>query len=250
MDEGPLLHVYCDESRQTQDRYMVFGGIIVRARAALAFDQAMALWRNAQNMHAELKWVKVSDQKLAEYKSLVDLFFLLAGKNELHFKSVVFDTAQIDYETYHYGDKELGYYKFFYQFLLHSFGPYAVERGGRMLVFMDRRTTKYPLSTFCTVLNRGIRKRYECVRDVVRNVQAVDSKTCNLMQIADVLMGAVGYQNNDYQIRPGARKAKIELADYIARKANLLSLKQNTPRRMRHFGIWLFRFGGRKKETP
>jgi len=63
-------------------------------------------------------------------------------------------------------------------------------------------------------------------------------------------MGAIGYQNNDCHLRPGARQAKIQLADYVGQKAHLLSLKQNTPRRMRYFGIWLFRFSGRKKKTP
>jgi hypothetical protein len=251
MEEGPLLHVYCDESRQTQDRYMVFGGIIVHATAVEPFNQAMNLWRDAQKMHAELKWVKVSDNKLAEYKSLMDLFFSLAGKNQLHFKSVVFDTSLIDYDAYHKGDKELGFYKFFYQFLLHSFGNYAIEKNRRMLIILDQRTTgKQKLSTLCTILNRGIRKKYHCDRDVVRNVQAVDSKTCNLMQIADVMMGAIGYQNNDCHLRPVARKAKIELANYIANKAHLMTLKQNTPWGMKHFGIWLFRLSGPKKKTP
>ena len=46
MEQGPLLHVYCDESRQTQDRYMVFGGVIVHATAVEAFNQAMKLWRD------------------------------------------------------------------------------------------------------------------------------------------------------------------------------------------------------------
>ncbi|NLE37223.1 MAG: DUF3800 domain-containing protein [Pirellulaceae bacterium] len=250
MTMGPLLHVYCDESRQTQDRFMVFGGLVVHASAVEAFNKAMALWRDAHSMHAELKWTKVSGKKLAEYRSLVDLFFSLAGKNQLHFKSVVFDTTQIDYRTYHKGDKELGFYKFFYQFLLHCFGRYGVEYNARMIVHFDQRQTKQKLSTFCVILNRGIRKKFKCDRDVVRSVQAVDSKRCELMQVADVLMGAIGYQNNDCDRRLGARQAKIDLADYIATKANLMTLKQNTPWKMRHFGIWQFQFTQRKKKTP
>ena len=115
---------------------------------------------------------------------------------------------------------------------------------------LDRRQTKQKLPAFGVILNRGIRKKYKCDRDVVANVEAVDSKKCDPIQVADVLMGAIGYQNNDCHLRPGARQAKIQLADYVAQKAYLLSLKQNTPRRMRHFGIWLFRFSGRKKKTP
>ena len=107
---GPLLHVYCDESRQTKDRYMVFGGIIIDAEDVESFNKAMKLWRQSHSMRAELKWTKVSDRKLSEYRALVDLFFSLAGKDSLHFRSIVFDTSEIDYTTYHKGDKELGFY--------------------------------------------------------------------------------------------------------------------------------------------
>lgn len=248
--KGALYHVYCDESRQTQDRYMVFGGIIIRASALSAFNQAMRLWRESHGMLAELKWAKVSDRKLGEYKSLVDLFFSLAGKGTLHFRSVVFDTSQIDYRTFHESDRELGFYKFFYQFLLHAFGPYVTTDADRLVVFFDQRVTRYRFSTLYVVLNRGIRKKYGRGVDAVRNIQAVVSHDCDVIQVADVLIGAVGYQNNDCHLRPGARRAKIELADYIAAKAGLLSLKQNTPWRMRHFGIWLFRFGVGKKKAP
>jgi hypothetical protein len=40
------------------------------------------------------------------------------------------------------------------------------------------------------------------------------------------------------------------LAEYIGRKANLLSLKEKTPWGMKHFGIWPFKFRARKKEAP
>ncbi len=107
MERLPLLHVYCDESRQTQDRYMVFGGIALPATAVEPFNRAMDLWRDAQNMHAELKWTKVSNQKLSEYRSLVDLFFSLAGHDRLRLRLVLFVSTQLDYRTYRRGDKEL-----------------------------------------------------------------------------------------------------------------------------------------------
>lgn len=244
-EKGPVYHVYCDESRQTADRFMVFGGIIVPATNVEAFNQAMKLWRDSNRMHAELKWGKVSNAKLAEYKSLVDLFFSLAGQDSLHFKAVVFDTSQIDYKTYHHGDKDLGFYKFFYTFLLHKFGPYAADDTYRLLVFLDQRVTSYKLSTLCTVLNNGIRKKFNRNVDVVRKVEPVDSKKCELVQVADVLMGAVGYHCNDCHTRPGAKRAKIELAHYIAQKAKLLSLNQSTPFGQRRFEIWRFRFSGK-----
>jgi len=63
-------------------------------------------------------------------------------------------------------------------------------------------------------------------------------------------MGAVGYQNNDCHLRPGAKRAKIALAEYVAQKVNLLSLKEKTPWGEQRFGIWPFRFGGGKEKAP
>jgi len=227
---------------------MVFGGIILRHSVHGPFNEAMGLWRESHKMMSELKWTKVSNQKLSEYKSLVDIFFSVA--RSLWFRSVVFDTSQIDYTGYHKGDRELGFYKFFYQFLLHDFGRYATTDDVRMLVHFDRRITKFKFSALHVILNRGIRKKYGRRIDVVRSIDAVDSKRSNVLQVADVLMGAVGYHWNDCHLRPGARRAKVELADYIARKVNLLSLKEKTPRGMTYFGIWPFRFSGGKKEAP
>lgn len=65
--QSRFLHIYCDESRQTADRYMVIGGLITERKNEAAFLQAMQLFRQSYNMHSELKWTKVSNQKLKEY---------------------------------------------------------------------------------------------------------------------------------------------------------------------------------------
>lgn len=227
---------------------MVLGGIIVADSSEGKVLEAIEGWRKEKRMFAELKWTKVSDGKLSEYKSLVDLFFSLAEKRFLLFKSMVIDTSQIDYKTFHKGDKDLGFYKFFYQFILHSFGGRHLSEEDRLRIFFDKRTSKQSLGAFSVILNNGMRKKYGWKTNVVRSVEAVDSKGSNIIQMADVLMGAIGFQNNDCHLRSNARKAKIELADHIAERANLLSLKDNTPFGTDHFGIWKFRFGAKRQK--
>ena len=112
---------YSDESCNN-DRFMVFGGIVTPACDVDKFNAHMAQWRVQNNMHHELKWTKVSNGNYAEYRSLVDLFFKHNVREGLPFKAVVFDMSQVDYKTYHHGDKELSFYKFYYQFFLHRFG--------------------------------------------------------------------------------------------------------------------------------
>jgi len=71
-----LFHIYCDESRQTKHRYMMFGGIIVRYNDIPLLESTIQNWRENAKMYAELKWTKVSKGKLDDYKNLVIYFFL------------------------------------------------------------------------------------------------------------------------------------------------------------------------------
>lgn len=243
-------HVYCDES-STKSRFMVYGGIITSADNVPGFDALLAKWRSEKNMNGELKWTKVSKSKLAHYKSLVDLFFDHAEKRHLHFKAVVFDTDEIDYATYHKGDESLGFYKFYYYFLLYKFGPYASTDEHRLWVFLDQRSdaTHIKLGTLRNVLAAGIRKKFSRTVDVVRRVEARVSHDCDLMQIADVLMGAVGFHCNGMDKKAGASPAKIALAEHICKRAKLGNLLLQTPMWKRHFEIWRFKFSGAKKKS-
>ncbi|NJN80800.1 MAG: DUF3800 domain-containing protein [Anaerolineales bacterium] len=137
-----FLNIYCDESRQTADRYMVLGGLITVREYESAFQQAMQLFRQSNNMRAEFKWTKVSNQKIKEYTDLMDLYFSLS--RSFHFKAIVIDTQELDNKKYNKNDNELGFYKLMYQFLLHSFGAY-LNSTDQCVIHLDQRTTsKYP----------------------------------------------------------------------------------------------------------
>lgn len=250
---GPTsLQVYCDES-STCSQFLVYGGIVTSAPHAAAFDQEFNAWRESVNMRGELKWVKVSRSKLEHYKAAVDMFFRHALKHRMHFKVVVFNTREIDYRTYHKGNHDLGFYKFYYQFLLHKFGCYATSDDHKLWVYIDQRSgcTDVKLGTLRNVLASGIKRKYGRAADVVRKVEARDSKTCNIMQIADVLMGAVGFHWNQLAGAPGASPSKKALAQYIAISAlSFPSLVVQTRQTVKHFEIWRFRFSGPKKKRP
>jgi hypothetical protein len=235
-----FLNIYCDESRQTADRYMVLGGLITVRENEEAFQQAMLLFRQSNNMWAEFKWTKVSDQKIPEYIALMDLFFSLS--RSFHFKAIVVDTQEIDHRKYNKNDSELGFYKLMYQFLLHSFGDYLTPTD-QCIVHLDQRTTsKYKLSTLCAILNNGLKKKYGLDNKPIRNIQGLNSKDSDFIQVADILMGAIGYEMNGAHTRTNAKRAKVNLAEVIARKAGLVNLQQPTPRSSRHFSIWHFHF--------
>lgn len=222
---------------------MVLGGVILDRDFEPEFLEAVRHYRNAHHMHSELKWQKVSRGKLVEYQRFVDLLF--EHKPRIRFKSIVVDTHQMNNRKYNKGDKDLGLYKMMYQLLLHSFGRLLLPNHC-CVVTLDQRTTQHhTLAELAAVLNNGLKKRYGFANKRVRNIQAADSASSPMIQLADVLMGAVGYQANEDDRKQEASEAKIALAKYIAQKAGLIHLRQDTPRALGHFSIWYFQFSGK-----
>jgi len=114
----------------------------------------------------------------------------------------VVDTQRVDLQKYHEADKELGYYKFYYQLLknwIEDFNSYRV--------FVDLKTNRSPhrlavLYNFLSVSN--------ILADVV-SVQALPSKDLVLMQLADVLLGGVSAKFNNSVVS----NAKLEVIKQI-----------------------------------
>jgi hypothetical protein len=104
----------------------------------------------------------------------------------------------------------------------------------KLYIHLDERSTTYRLSKFRPILNRGIKKKLGHPIDVVLSIDPVDSKMSNVMQIADVIMGAVGWTANG---QPGTRQSRIALADHSAKRAHVPSLKASAPGTKR-FKVW------------
>jgi hypothetical protein len=176
-------HIYCDESRQTKERFMVLGGIMARAASIERIENTMRLFRTKHNMFAELKWTKVSNQKVEEYKSFVNLFFALNNSDIVQFHSIIIDNHQVDHRHFSHGDRELGFYKFYYQLLIHSFGRTHLQQPNtRFHVYLDYRNSSYSLNDLKLFLNQGMRKK-GAQTDPFVTVEPRDSKTCEVMQI-------------------------------------------------------------------
>jgi hypothetical protein len=67
-----------------------------------------------------------------------------------------------------------------------------------------------------------------------------DSKKTDIIQIADIILGAIGFQKNGYDLLSGSKPSKKELCEYIAQKAGLKNLVENTPFHNERFTIWNF----------
>ncbi len=239
---GRFLLVFADESRQTAERYMVVGGVIISRGYEQTIIDKIGEYRKQAIYPWEFKWHKISKSRLEAYRGFVDL--VLSQSEYVHFKSMVIDTSEYDRRT---RNKELGFYKLMYQFLLHSFGEY-LQPEDRCKIYLDKRTTKYyKLSTLWAILNRGINKRYKIGVNPVRFIEPIDSKDHDLIQLADIVIGAIGYEMNRWNELVDASPAKIALARHISNRVGLASLQRPTPKDKREFSIWHFILRGKGK---
>jgi hypothetical protein len=166
----------------------------------------------------------------------------------IHFKAIILDTRDPKYNTFSQGDRELGFYKFYYHFLLKYFAKFPVRHRCHLEVIIDERQVKGdPYIVLKTILNHGIRKHYKHApsNDVVTRVEPIASHKSDLLQLADVLMGAIGFHCQDFHLRPDARQVKVDLAHHIARKAPLRDLKHETAYLKEHFKVERWYWGPR-----
>lgn len=239
--------ICCDESCTTGGhRSLIVSGTMVEAGIAADLNARMDAWRARENMLAEMKWTKISAAKFEKYLAIVEAAFRRIACAEIAFRSVVFQSKDIRYGEFHDGSQDLGLYRFMYQMILHCHVPRAAP-GDSLIVLPDKRNLKdHQLGDLQRALNHGIRKEHGFQRNTVVSIEPLDSKTSNLSQVNDILMGAVAFFNNDRDRYAGGNQAKRKIAARVAELAQA-DLRSNTPASMKHFGVWQFCFGAGRK---
>src|SRR5690606_20724344 len=159
-------------------------------------------------------WSKVSAAKAAFYQDLVDAFF---DEPELHFRGIVIpDKAKLEHDQYGQ-DHDQWYYKMMYLLVDRVINPECAYR-----VFLDIKDTRSEerRAKLEEVLRNSAR---DAAGQVIERVQQIRSHESELMQLADLLLGAVGYQNRltvgDLKNQP-ANVGKAEVVRRIQRRSS------------------------------
>jgi hypothetical protein len=195
--------IYCDESRHDNsatNRYMAIGGLWVPRSVKDRLSVEFRLLRERVGLRGEVKWSKVSAKRLDGYKELVGFFF---GQEDLRFRAIVVDQSKLDVSKYHGNDRELGFYKFYYEMLVKWLLP-----ENQYLILLDHKQ------------NKGA-DRYRMLRRVLENatrgkawitdLTIINSHQSHLAQLTDLLTGATASE----WCGVARMTAKGELAAYI-----------------------------------
>ena len=223
------VNIYCDESRYSnkEDPYLVIGAVkCPRDRKPQLAKEFLDLkWR--YGVGGEIGWKTVSQSRGDFYLALIDWFL---GRQDLRFRCVV---ANKDNLWSH--DSENAFYVVYHQLLYHWLVPpntyhvYLDEKRDsrqRRVEVLKRKTGEY-MPSGCTLA---------CMEEV-------SSRECALVQVADFLIGCMGYAWNghtDPARYPAGSPFKRELCAHLAQVLGRPSLRFSTWASERNFNVFLF----------
>lgn len=235
---------FADEAGISNDRFTVVGGVCVRSAIIPALHANIQAFRQRHNMHSELKWSKVSNQKSEEYKALAELFFALNNSNHIHFHSVVFDSHQVDFARIGQRDNDQVLSRLYFQLLVHKFAKLCPNDVG-MCICLDHRNSSTPLEDLRRMINLTLARDHQITHNPVKQLVSQDSCNDDILQLNDVILGAVCAARNGKHLLVDTRRAKRELAELVLEKSGLRTFERSSPRGVHRFTVW--NFNGKKR---
>ena len=222
-------NIYCDESchlPHDNSDIMVIGGISCPKDKAAYINKCIFKIKETYGIYhfAEIKWTKVSESKYEMYKELVDLFF---DNSFLSFRAVVAkNKSSLNYEKYHLTHDD--WYQRIYYLTLRE----MLYISNQYHVYIDIKDTKgsEKIETLKNVLNNVVDYFYD---ETVESIQLVRSDQIQLMQLADLLIGAVSYSNRKLT----GNTAKEKLIEHIQSKTFRM-LTQTSPKNEEKFNVF------------
>jgi Protein of unknown function (DUF3800) len=199
------LHLYCDESRHLphdREPFMLLGLVSCPADQVRAYHlELRALCRkHSLTDKYEMKWTHVRPGKLAFYQAVLEWFFT---KEDLTFRALILPDKTKVFERLPEDSQDMAYYRLYSQLLRSAMEPEASYRA-----FIDQKDTRGGQKV--RELEELMRRHTdESATTTVLGLQQIQSHEARLLQLTDVLMGAVGAAIRQQPL-PAAKQSLID----------------------------------------
>jgi len=213
-----IINIYCDESCHLENDNitpMALGAVWVVKDKVKEINQRLREIKARNGLeNIEVKWTKLSSNHYQLYLDLIDYFF---DDDDLHFRGVVIpDKSLLQHEGFNQSHDEW-YYKMFFVSLKVILSPIY-----RYHIYLDYKDTlgNKRLQKLHDVLCNNY---YDFSREIIEKTQLVKSHQIELIQLTDILTGALTYHYRNLNKNNGKNlilKRIIERSGY--------SLNQNT----------------------
>ena len=238
----PTINIYCDESCHLQndkEPVMVIGAVYCPIEKKEEIFERLYSFKVKHNLipknkkndkdnrpYYELKWNKVSKSKIEYYKDVINYFF---DDDDLQFRVlVVSNKTDINYEKFNHTHYTF-YYKMYFGMLKAILNP---ENSHHIYIDIKDTKSKEKVHKLEQVLRND---KYDYSKEIIKKVQQVRSHEVEILQLADLLVGATAYVNRGL----ANSKAKNELINLIKHRSKY-SLTKSTLLKERKFNVFIW----------
>lgn len=197
-------NLYCDESCHLENDgkpFMFLGYTCVAYNQLRGITERINDLKDKHGFRGEIKWSRVSMSQYRFYEDLIKYFF----ETEMTFRCIGIVKDKIDYEKYNKTYDEF-YYTMYYTLL-----NYKIDTFCNYNVYLDIKDSlsANKVNYLKNILNTKF--------GVFRNVQNIRSNESLIMQVTDLIMGAISYKHNNTEQK---NVAKVKLIDKISSISN------------------------------
>lgn len=180
-------NLYCDETchlEHDNSNCMALGAVIVPKNKRKEICDRITEIKAKHGVYAtnEVKWAKARDRMLPLYLDLVDYFF---DDDDMSFRLLLIpDKSLLDHSKFDQ-DHNTWYYKMYFEMLKVIFAPEHTYN-----VFVDIKDTHsdFRVNQLRDVCSNNM---YDFKHKIIRKIQPIRSDEVQIMQITDILVGAV-----------------------------------------------------------
>lgn len=212
-------NIYCDESchlENDKQKIMALGAVwCPTAKKNEIFTRLKDIkLKHHLSQNFELKWNKVSPGKLEFYKEVVDYFF---DDDDLHFRVLVVpDKSALDHSAFSQSHDDF-YFKMYFDLIKVILDP---KNGYNIYLDIKDTRSQKKITHLKDVLRSS---HYDYEHNIIRRIQQVRSHEVELIQLSDLLTGALSYIHRSLS----SSLAKLELIEKIQKRSGY-SLKFST----------------------
>lgn len=188
-----IYNLYCDESCHIEGDHipvMVLGCVWCDVTDTPHIKEQLKIIKKRHGLapNFEIKWTKVSSGKLDFYTDVLD-YFLTDPK--LRFRGLLIpDKSKLDHKRFSQSHDDW-YYKMYFNMLKYMIAPSNAYR-----IYLDVKDTRGGPKTrdLQSILCNNI---HDFNHKTVQRVEQIRSHESEILQLADLLIGAIGYANRD-----------------------------------------------------
>ena len=204
-------NIYCDESchlENDRQNVMLLGGVWCakdKTKETLKKIKEYKI-KHGLKSNFEIKWTKVSPKKIDFYLDIVDYFF---SSEDLHFRCLIIpDKKKLNHDKFNQNHDKF-YYKMYFNMLKTILDPQEKYK-----IYIDIKDTQgsKKIKKLHEVLCNNL---YDFDRDIVEDIQLIRSHEVGILQITDLLIGAIAYNSRNLK----TSEAKLKIIERIKERS-------------------------------